>query len=162
MALSNAERQKRHRQRRREQKLTGEERLDIYVLKPFSEWFSDQDWQDVIHDLDIVGVRDIKDFPASDDAGPFSDIDGYDHSSLRAAEQMVTTFLDAAVNMASKINSYKLEQINDRIANLIATQLDDPEARKQALADIATLSKYRDELDKSVRWTLPQWKVKGE
>jgi hypothetical protein len=164
MALSNSERQKRFRQRKREEKFHLPDALTGRLKTPFEEWLTDQDWQDVIHDLDMIGVREIIEFPARHGRDPFfnEDADGVDRGAVGAAERIVTTFLDAAVTMASKINAYKLGQVNARIAEIETADLTDPDIKKQVLAEIAELTNYRDELSKSVRWTLPQWKVKGE
>jgi len=83
-------------------------------------------------------------------------------NSLGKAEFVIATLLDAAVELAQWVNDYKLSEINARIEELEQADLSDPAAKKQALANIVTLTKIRDELSKSVRWTLPQWKVKGE
>ena len=163
MALSNAERQKLFRQRKREGKLKGKEHLDTHMSKPFSEWLTDTDWSDITGDLDWTGSRAADEFPGANDTDPYWEpIDGPNRGSIGCAERMVSTFLDAAVTMADKINKYKTDQVNARIAEIEAADLTDPAIKKQALADIAKLTRYRDELSKSVRWTLPAWKVTGE
>ena len=84
------------------------------------------------------------------------------HGAIGRAELTVGMLLEAATVLAGMINDFKQQEISTRITELEAADLTDPAAKKQALADIVRLTKYRDQLEKQVRWSLPQWKVKGE
>ncbi|MBO1024095.1 hypothetical protein IPU75_05160 [Ochrobactrum sp. SD129] len=82
--------------------------------------------------------------------------------SLARAEIMVGSLIDAASAMAGVINNYKRAELDARIAEIEQSDLSDPAAKKQAFASMARLNKMRDQLEKQVRWTFPQWKVTGE
>lgn len=84
-----------------------------------------------------------------------------DHGSLRRAELVVVSLLDAAADLADHIRRYKLAEIKARLAEIEASDLSEPEARKAAFKEGARLNKMLDQLDKQVRWPLPQWKVTG-
>ena len=78
------------------------------------------------------------------------------------AEIMVGQLIDAAASLARIVNDYKRDEIDVRIAEIEQSDLSTPDAKKKAFADMARLKKMRDQLDKQVRWTFPQWKVTGE
>lgn len=161
MAMTPAEKQKIYRERKKEQVKKAPDRLDGFLKQPFSEWMEDR-WSDVIIDLDLIGVKEIIEFPAAGDIDPFWQEEwgeGPNRRSIGCAERMVGVFLDAAVQLAGSINAYKTDQVNARIAEIEAADLTAPADKSKALADITRLSKYRDELQKQVRWILPQWKV---
>ena len=140
--------------------------VDAFFEQSFDQWLGEEGWHNkVIRDLDLAGFDNHAPFPGEGNIDPFWREDwneGQNRGAIGFAERAVGVFLDAAVELASQINAYKIDQFNARIAELEASDLSGPEARKQALADIVTLTKYRDQLSKQVRWTLPQWKVKGE
>ena len=75
---------------------------------------------------------------------------------------MVGCLIDAASQLADIINKYKRKEISDRMQEVEASDLSDPDVRKKALADMVRLQKMTEHLDKQVRWTFPQWKVTGE
>ncbi|MNL72983.1 hypothetical protein D3C87_1983840 [compost metagenome] len=74
---------------------------------------------------------------------------------------MVDYLLAALSQMTIAINAYKVEQLNARIAELENADLSEEGARKAALANIVRLTRMKEHLDKTVRVSLPQWKVKG-
>jgi hypothetical protein len=165
MAPTAAENQKAYRDRLKAKRHKSPDGMSEFLRVPFSEWFTDVDWSDVTFDFDLVGARADEEFPGKGDVDPFWQEawgEGPNRGSLGVAERMVGVFLDAAVLMAEKINKYKLEQIAERISEIEAADLSDPHIKKQALADVAKLTKLRDELSKQVRWTLPAWKARGE
>lgn len=138
---------------------------DVFLSEPFDKWIGDLWHSNVTRDLDLIGADPGIPFPGNGNTDPFWREDwneGANRDAIGCAERMVGVLLDSAVELATLINRYKVEQFNARIAELEAADLSDPDARKQALADIVTLTKYRDQLEKQVRWSLPQWKVKGE
>lgn len=69
-------------------------------------------------------------------------------SSIERAELIVDCLLDAATGLASIINRYKLAEI----------------ARAQAsgAVDAKTAERLNAQLKRNARWTLPQWKAKGD
>lgn len=48
---------------------------------------------------------------------------------------------------------------NARIAELEASDLSNPKTRSAAFAKVAELKRLLEELDKTIRWSVPQWKV---
>ena len=93
----------------------------------------------------------------AEDAGAFDDAKG----SLGRAEIMVGCLITAALDLARLVNTHKRQEINARLAEIEASDLSEPEAKKAALQDAARLNKMLDQLEKQVRWTFPQWKVTG-
>jgi hypothetical protein len=161
VAISPAEKQKTYRERKRNQRKKAPDLLDGFLRQSFSGWIDDR-WSDVIADLDLIGVKETIEFPAAGDIDPFWQEEwneGPNRGSIGCAERMVGVFLDAAVQLARFINEYKAEQVNARIAEVEAADLAAPATRQKALADMVRLSKYRDELQKQIRWNLPQWKI---
>lgn len=163
MVKTAAEYQRAYRERLKEQQKRSVAVADEAFKEPFHEFMAEH-WEDVNAYLEWAGVKDPPDYEADGDTDPewIPDFDGPNRGALGRAERIVGLYLDAANTLAGYINRYKVREISNRIAELEAADLSDPEARKQALADIVRLTKYRDQLAKQVRWTLPQWKVKGE
>ncbi|WP_442579101.1 hypothetical protein ACSBOB_26835 [Mesorhizobium sp. ASY16-5R] len=176
MALTPAEKQRRYRERKKEKDNSPEQKrkqVDAthpYLQQPFFEWMG-RGWDDVNFPLGLIGFE-IE--PFTDDRGA-TDVTAvfdewgtsegyYDQykSSIGRAELMVGCLLDAAGELAIYVNRYKREQVAKAIADIEASDLGDPTAKKRALADIVELTKIRAQLEKDVRWTLAQWKVKGE
>ena len=161
MAMSAAEKQKMYRERKKAHMRKAPDQMDGLLRQPFSEWLEDR-WSDVTIDLDLIGVREVINFPGADDQDPFWQEEwdeGPNRKSIGCAERMVGVLTDAALQLAKFINEYKIEQINARLAEIEVADLTDPLTKKKALSDTARLSRYREDLQKQVRWTLPQWKV---
>lgn len=177
MAMTNAEKVRAHRERKKAQeqvRAKQAERLSIFdqPAEPFYRWY--EGGSDFQMCLDIAGIE----APAiEDDSDPKSatgeiepifadnpeDSPYYNaKGSLSRAEIMVGALISATVELADLINRYKRKEITDRIHAIETTDLSDPDTRKQALADIVRLKKMLDQLNKQVRWTFPQWKVTGD
>ena len=173
MALTPTEKQRRYRANLKQKLKAAPESTHRFLKQPFFEYLEhDGNWIEVEFSFDMMGVEP----PVFDnDSGPKSisgSVEetalGFDHSpfdnhagSIGRAEVMVGCLLDAAGELANIINSYKTEQINARIAELDQADLTKPAARKEALADIVRLTKIRERLTKRVRFSIPEWKVKG-
>ncbi|TCT12674.1 hypothetical protein EDC22_102359 [Tepidamorphus gemmatus] len=85
-----------------------------------------------------------------------------DRGLLGKAERMVGAFLDSARALSELINRYKLQEIDRALAEIERADLSDPEAKKQALADVVRLNALRKRLHKEVRYSFPATVVKGE
>lgn len=181
MALTNAEKVKRYRERQKERKKQALKEADGFrslPKEPFFERFQHEagGYSDFHLHFDTAGIEapDI-----TDDRNPQSFtgeveqifIDGGNPEdspyakgggSLARAEIMVGCLIGAAAELARIINAYKRDALDARIAEIEQSDLSDPAAKKQAFADMTRLKKMRDQLDKQVRWTFPQWKVTGE
>ncbi len=81
--------------------------------------------------------------------------------SIGRAEVMVDYLLDAAVELADVISRYKKVALKVRRAEIEAADLSDPDKRREELDAITRIARIEEVLDKNVRRTLPQWKVKG-
>lgn len=178
MAKSSAERTRELRERRKKQAEVEARKLAPKVFqRPFYEFFNSHgDELTFSMCMDTAGI-DVQ--PFNDDSDPKSasgqieaifDNDGrpedspYAHGggSLARAELMIEQLIDAAAALAQIVTDYKRDEINARIKEIEQSDLSDQAAKKQAFADMARLNKMRDQLNKQVRWTFPQWKVTGE
>jgi len=163
MALSNAERQRRHYEKQKEARKRPGDITAALQTKPFFEFYGehpDQDGFELPLQLANVSVPEFND----DSPATFPpDLEGAEvpetANSIERAELIVASLIDAAAGLATIINDYKRKEITDRIAEIEAGDLTRPEARKQALADVVQLKRMLQQLDKQVRWTFPQWKV---
>lgn len=152
MAMTNAERQRRHYERRKQaMRLPGDDTGSIQKM-PFFEFFdSDPNTSDFIIPLRLANI----DPPGFDDdsAAIFpDDLAGLDltpaNNSIERAEMIVDCLLDAAAGLAGVINRYKKQEIDRALA-------------EKGPDDASHLVKLREQLERNARWTLPQWKVKG-
>ena len=177
MALSNAEKVRRYRERQKAKKQSELKQptapSEIYKT-PFCEFFThdEQLGSQYTQALELVGLEPVMfnddsgpetstlddlhdDFEDTGTSNPFGDSKG---SSLGKAEIVVASLLDAASDLASWINDYKKSEIKARIAELEASDLPDADARRDAFAKVAELNKMLEDLDKTIRWPLPVWK----
>lgn len=174
MAMTPAEKMRAYRQRLKEEETRQNDALSHFFHQPFFEFYDGHgELSTLAIALHFVGYE-IPEFV--DDRGPQAysiadhDADASDPdddpfegktNSLGRAELLVGGFLDAAVTLAGMVNSYKKQELKARLAEIEAADLSDPKAKKAALKDVARLHKMLDDLEKDVRWTFPQWKVKG-
>ena len=175
MALSNAEKVRRYRERQKEKETQDSLTLTGVFQTPFFQYVGEAgpgDLSEVEQNLAHIGIV----CPEFDDDrgpecfnldGPFdpSDGDNYPFRDVRAslgrAELTVQYLIDAGRALADQIHDYKRREIKARLAEIEASDLSEPEAKKAALKEAARLQKMLDQLDKQVRWTFPQWKVTG-
>jgi hypothetical protein len=170
MALTPAETQKRYRERLKKK----EKQANVATFKlfrsPFFEFFNKQS-SSFGECLAIAGVDEIF---FEDDSGPrsfgkngvFDLVEDELHleesvGSLGRAELVISALLDAAGELAAAVKEYKRTEIKARLAEIEALDLSDAHSKKAALHEAAKLHKMLDQLDKQVRWTIPQWKVTG-
>jgi len=172
MAMSPAEKQRAYRERQKKSKKEQLKQADApaSVFKaPFFESVDELSYSSDFADaFELMGVPTPK---FEDDRGPeaFSLDEGavdtgvFDNAkgSLGRAELMVGCLIAAALDLARHVNDYKREEIKNRLAEIEASDLSDPDTKKAALREATRLNKMLDQLDKQVRWTFPQWKVTG-
>lgn len=171
MAMTPAERKQKQMERDRAALREQPDSTYPFLTTPFYQWIEGTDWEAAEHDINAAGMN----LPLlADDNGPKS-VDGEVErgasedwhpyagyqGSIGRAESMVDYMLSALSQMTAAINNYKAEQIAARISELERSDLSDPAAAKQALADIVRLTKMQEQLEKTVRISLPQWKIKG-
>lgn len=179
MALTPAEKQRRYRDRQRKK---GDEASkatttsDVFRTPFWKAWngYLESRCSDFEYHFDEMGLGEEHTPQFQNDDGPevyseqvfpkeslhliFPDLS---NGSLRRAEVMVGSLIQAADILATAVNLYKEHEIKARMAEIEASDLSDPEAKKAALKEAARLQKILDQLDKQVRWTFPQWKVTG-
>lgn len=178
MALSNAEKVRRYRERQKAKKQEALKkptvRNDVFQT-PFFQFFTidEQVGSEYIQALELAGIHPLT---FEDDSGPetsslddlrddFAEggvnnpFDTSQGSSLGKAEVLVGCLLDAAYDLAGWINDYKKAEITARIAELENADLSDPETKRAAFEKAGDLNRMLEDLEKSVRWQLPQWKV---
>ena len=167
MTLTPAEKQRRYRQRQKQEGRKASFAMADVFRKPFFEIDVDSDFE---LPLAIAGIE----APTfDDDRGPKDfvlngAIDGVEspflsiaQGSLGRAELIIGCLADAATELATQVNKYKRSEIKDRIAEIEARDLSDPETKKAAFKDVTRLNKMLDQLDKQVRWTFPAWEITG-
>ena len=166
MAKTAAEYQRAYRERKAKQAKLAGDPTDAIVSTKFHEFLAESDhWHsDVLYPLEWAGISPdaFQAFDRDDDPDHDPQTDGPYRGSIGRAERMVGMFLDVASGLASTINDYKRREIDRAIANLEASDMTDPVGKKKALNEIVRLNKLRDQLDKQVRWTIPQWRLKGD
>lgn len=94
-------------------------------------------------------------FPASED-GSYS----Y-RGALGRAELEVALLIEAAKTLAGLINAYKRGTIVDRLKQIEADELNNPNTRPVKIKEVVDLNKALELLDKSVRAEIPQWELRG-
>ncbi|TGS92706.1 hypothetical protein EN814_23990 [Mesorhizobium sp. M2D.F.Ca.ET.171.01.1.1] len=162
MAKTSAEYQRAYRQRKAELAKRAGDPTDKVATQPFSEFLAnDGNWPVIEEVLDRVGVTPPVFDSDTDDQWQEQWEEPY-RASIGRAERMVGAFLDAASGLASAIARYKRHEIDRAIADLEASGLNDAASRKAALSQIMRLNRVREQLDRQVRWTLPQWKTTGD
>lgn len=82
--------------------------------------------------------------------------------SLGRAERMVDGWIECAKALSELINQFKVERVNKALEILSASDMSDPERRKQVLAKIVKLEKVKERLQKEVRHSFRVTSVKGE
>lgn len=85
---------------------------------------------------------------------PFGETQG----AVGRAEVIVACLIDAAIELAEVVNSYKRHEIEARLAELESSS---DTNRATAMKEAVRLNKMLDQLDKQVRRSFPQWKVTG-
>ncbi|PYF10390.1 hypothetical protein C8J30_105201 [Rhodobacter viridis] len=177
MALSNAEKVRRYRERQKAKKQeamkTPTQNADLFKT-PFFEVFTLDDQYDSLyaHSLELAGVQPLY---FTDDSGPeactlddlsdsreesgfsnpFGDSKG---SSLGKAEVLIGCLIDAAHDLAHRVRDYKYAEIRARIAEIEQTDLSDPEIKRAAFATVAELNAMLVEFNKEIRVPMPKWK----
>lgn len=165
MALSNAERQRRHYERQKEAAKKAACATDRFTTQTFNQYLPHDGNYDseVLFPLEWAGINPdaVPSFANDDDPGFDLESEQLNRGSIGRAERMVSMLLDAASGMASVINRYKRHELNNKLAELERAGLYDPFLRSEADAQRQEIQSQLLRLEKDVRWTLREWKVKG-
>lgn len=170
MALSAAERKRKQRERQAAERGPQVDPAYQYADVPFFEYAASHGaWSNVELMFDLMGIEPPE---FLDDAGPAPHdhaahpkvIEGYEGrlGSVGRAEIMIEHLVDAAIELASMVNAYKVEAVERRISELEEADLLTPEARKAAVVELGALQQMKERLSKGVRRTLPEWSARGE
>lgn len=167
---TSAERMRKHRERLREEERQAALGLSPvamnYAKDPFSAFMKDRHL-DLYENLDAFGVfvdgthfdEDPQQFRTQ--AAPDKPID-----ALQRATALVEIFIEAAGELATTINEFKLAEIERAIENAFAASAklprDDVEALKASFAEIDRLKAIRTGLRTPKRHTIPATTTKGE
>lgn len=173
MVLSPAERKRRQREKKREQEARqrrqgGDPVSDLYRM-PFSEWAqTDGHIDELIEYTALAGFelppfdeeRDPHDY-VLDRIAAFGDDDlfGGATGALGRAEVTVGILGDTAQILATAINNYKRHEIKKRLAELEANESVD---RAIAMKEAVHLNKLLEQLDRTVRRPVPEWRLVEE
>lgn len=178
MALSNAEKVRRYRERqkaKRQEQLKQPAPSNDFFRVPFFEFFPEEEQisSQYSQSLELAGINppsfdddhgpeattldDLSDHRAEGGSiNPFGSSAG---TSLGRAEVMIGCLLDAASDLAARVNDYKRTEIKARISELEMADTPDSEARREAFGKAAEMTQMLAELNKTIRWPLPVWKV---
>ena len=139
----------------------------------FSEYYSEHDIE-VMFNFDVAGLpplefenddEDPRSYSGEIEAGDDPEHGTYDgyHGAIGRAEITVISLMQAAEALARLINNYKRDLIKAEQERLngLADEAD-ADRRREILAQMVKLDRLRERLDKNVRWTVPEWKLKGE
>lgn len=175
MALSNAEKVRRYREKQKAQKQQALKqptpRGEIFQT-PFFEFFPmhEQIASAYCQSLELAGIQplgfendDGPEIATLDDFSPnpegldqvFGDRMG---SSLGKAEVIIGCLLDAATDLASHVQDYKKQEIAARIAEYETATFSTAEEKREAFNKVAELKDLLTKLDRTIRWPVPLWK----
>src|SRR4051812_48041638 len=117
MALSNAEHQRRFRERKKKQREAAPDLSDAIISRPFSEFIGRDRILELDENLDSLGIRIMgSDFLTAEIQQFESEfIREKPLTALERAEALVGTFIDAANELSTLINQYKLEEIDRQL-----------------------------------------------
>lgn len=167
MTTTSTERMRRKKEREAAEHRAAPDSTYPYLREPFSKFLEHEgNYQSVEIALGLIGFeapliedeRDPEDFALEEViAGvenPFPGAKG----AVGRAEVMVDCLLDAAMELAGVVNTYKRREIKARLAELEHSETAD---RATAINEAVKLNKILDLLEKRVRRDFPQWKVTG-
>ena len=168
MALTPTEKQRRYRQRLKDKAAAADRELGPAIFrKPFSEFLQQGNRAGFGSHFDMLGgewwdfTSDAGIIPNHADAID-DDEKAAASNSLGKADLIISVMQDVLATLTQDINDYKRAEIDARLAEIEQEDLSDPAIKKKAFADVSRLKNMRDQLDKQIRWTFPQWKVTGE
>jgi hypothetical protein len=176
VAMKSSVERKRDERRRKEDDLKRQADASYpYMGESFVDWLGRNgdhgDWEAALLEFDFAGMTppefDGDEGPTPPDGyGPATSDDEYHpHAgyagSVGRAEALIDHLLAGASCVAAALNSYKREQLTDRLRQLEATELPDPTARKRAFDDVVRLQRMLDQLTKTRRFSFAEWRLKG-
>ena len=172
MALTPKERKQRQLARDHEARRRLPDSTAPYQSLPFHVWAEDDpNDSEFIIPWELMGFEapkfDNDKGPSEFSIHPFGNQADHDETfagfdgSVGRAELMAEMLIEAGRALASSVNTFKKQELQKRFAALEQEDLSDPERRKKALSESAHIARLQDELAKKVRYTMPQWIIKG-
>ncbi|MBZ9939435.1 hypothetical protein LB518_24325 [Mesorhizobium sp. BR1-1-16] len=171
MGMSDAERKRKSRERQRQALKVAPDQAAAYLRRTFARFLDEEDLNDPNSLYDLIGAEltgvgmQPPNFADEDEVDTLGERYVGDHGSTGStakAERAVHALRVSAQLLSVLINTYKIKEIDARLAEIERADLSDPATRKQALADVARLSELRRRLDKEVRHSFKEIAVKGE
>lgn len=161
MAMTPLERKRKSLERKAEAARKAGDPTDEITSRRFFEYIADVSgqWKSGVANLEIAGLTVPVFDDDSDDEWSSEIYDEPFRGSIGRAERMVGLLIDAAVDFAATIKAYKREAIEAAIAQIEQADLAEHAEKKKALAEVVRLAKLRDQLERNVRWEIPQWQV---
>ncbi|MGK7659782.1 MULTISPECIES: hypothetical protein [unclassified Marinovum] len=170
MAKTSTERMREKKERDRREHFVSSDSTGPYLEKKFSElWDQHAGFSNFEMSLELAGIEPPR---FEDERNPEDEIKnaeaiglelygteaiyGNHKGAIGRAEIIVGCLLDAALELADIVNTYKRQEIEARIAEL---EKSDAADRATAIQEAVKLNKILDKLDKQVRRNFPQWKV---
>lgn len=169
MALTNAEKVRAYRERKKaraRRQVTTVSETPTYLRRPFSEFIAGKSLL-LDENLDAFGVQ-IAGTGFDEEAQEFETQHVRDEplNSLQRATALVSVFIEAAGELATLINQYKLDEIERAIDDAVEASANlprgDVDALKASFVEIDRLKAIRTELRTPKRFTFPAITVKGE
>lgn len=170
MAMTNAERQRRYREKQLATRRDQKDSADRYLKRSFATFFLAEieddagDWSSVQQTFALAGVT-LPDFERNEwpeyDEFELEGSGTENRLSLGKAEMLADAMQDGLRVLAEKISRFKREEVEARITELEAAEPSDAAARKQALDDIVELNRIKARLAKKARLTFPEYEIKG-
>lgn len=173
MALSNAEKVKRYRERKKAAQKAAPDLTKDFIKGKLSAFQSAQfqpgygDAFEFVEHLVPVGLEFPNGFFDERHTYDVDDLVGAEISMsgaplLERMEALAGLFLDAATELYATINEFKLAEIDARIAEIEQADLSAPQAKAKALQDIVTLQGIKAKLEgKTFRRSFAEISVKG-
>ena len=158
MAISNAEKQKRYRERQKAKTGAIPTSTSPAKIVSFAEYiYSDQYREEALETafdlLDLNRTRPMDDWIKSDDAvSKIIDLVGNDHGGA----------IMAIATLAGLVNDYKVAQIDARIAEIEKSDLTSPALKEAADKYVAQLQEARKQFHRKNRYQFSPMEVEGE
>ena len=172
MAMTANERKRAQIQREQEELWQMPDSTYPYLSVPYFEYLEDDPyWDDAQQCFERMGIMPPR---FDDDRGPVDVAfdDGYktdedkieafkgSERSIGRAEVMVGQLIDAASELARSINKFKRKELEKSLAQIQQRDLTDPQIRATTMAEVVSIARMQEELEKNVRRGFPQWVIK--
>lgn len=175
MALSNAEKVRRYREKQKAKKQEAMKRptprSDTFK-KPFFEFYPVDEQVSSLYcqSLELAGIEPLlfknDDGPESATLDDFSnDPDQLDTvfgelkgNSLGKAEVIIGCLFDAAIDLAGRVQDYKKREITARITEIESSATGNQAELRETFEQVAALKEMLEKMNRTIRIAVPVWK----